>query len=66
MADAFSILVVFTALGLFKYGIVSGALGLPAPAYRMFGLKRSGIFRPAMGPRCVRIILVAAGTMLLT
>jgi hypothetical protein len=54
------------SLALFGYGFVRGALALLVPGYVLIGLKRSGIYWQVMGPWCAGILMVVAGTLLLS
>ena len=54
------------SLVLFAYGFERGALALLFPGYIFIGLKRSGIYWQVMGPWCAGIVMVIAGTILLS
>ncbi|MDE2257217.1 MAG: hypothetical protein KGK05_05580 [Xanthomonadaceae bacterium] len=53
------------SFALFRFGFERGALALLLPAYLPFALKRSGIFWAVMGPWCLGILFILAGTILL-
>jgi hypothetical protein len=50
---------------LFRFGFERGALALLLPAYLPIALKRSGIFWQVMGPWCLGVVSIVAGTILL-
>lgn len=54
------------SLVLFNYGFVRGALAFLLPGYFMIALKRSGIYWQIMGPWCFGIVMIIAGTILLS
>lgn len=54
------------SLVLFNYGFERGALAFLLPGYFMIALKRSGIYWQIMGPWCLGIVMIIAGTILLS